>query len=98
LLEDLNLYQYANTHALESIVEEGGRNLSGGEKRRICLARAFMRRAPLLILDEPLANLDDENANIVEDCILKYRESIVIVISHQFNKNKEGEFDKIVLI
>ena len=96
ILEDLNLIQYANINSLESMVEEGGRNLSGGEKRRICLARAFMRRAPLLILDEPLANLDNENASIVEDYILNYRGSIVIVISHQFSIDKEKEFDRIV--
>jgi thiol reductant ABC exporter CydD subunit len=49
----------------ETIVGDGGRQLSAGERRRIALARAFVRDAPLLILDEPTADLDAECADIV---------------------------------
>ena len=49
----------------ETIVGDGGRPLSAGEAQRLALARVFVRDAPLVILDEPTANLDPENAELV---------------------------------
>ena len=46
----------------ETVVGDGGRPLSAGERRRIALARAFLRDAPLVVLDEPTADLDPESA------------------------------------
>jgi ATP-binding cassette, subfamily C, bacterial CydD len=57
----------------ETVVGDGGRPLSAGQARRIALARAFLRNAPLLILDEPTAHLDSESAEIVADAIGHYR-------------------------
>ena len=63
---------------------DGGRPLSAGERRRIALARAFLRDAPLLILDEPTADLDDESAALVADAIDLLRGSrTILVISHR---------------
>ena len=53
----------------ETLVGDGGRLLSPGQIRRIALARAFLRAAPLLILDEPTADLDPESAELVGDAI-----------------------------
>ena len=47
----------------ETTIGEGGRGLSAGETRRLALARALLRDAPLLILDEPTADLDAESAD-----------------------------------
>jgi thiol reductant ABC exporter CydD subunit len=55
--------------AWETRLGDGGRPLSAGERRRIGLARAFLRDAALLILDEPTADLDPENAEIVGQAI-----------------------------
>ena len=53
----------------ETLVGDGGRPLSAGQARRIALARAFLRDAPLVILDEPTADLDPESAELVGEAV-----------------------------
>jgi ABC-type multidrug transport system fused ATPase/permease subunit len=68
----------------ETVVGDGGRPLSAGERQRLALARAFVRDAPLVILDEPTANLDPESAELVADAIERiaaYR--TVLLIAHR---------------
>ena len=64
-------------------VAERGRNLSGGERKRLSLARGFYRNSEILILDEPLANVDAENIGRIENLILDIQDRTVILISHQ---------------
>ena len=62
---------------------ERGSTLSGGQKQRIAIARAFIRRAPLLILDEPTTGLDTESAEVVVDALsMLMRGKTTVVISH----------------
>jgi thiol reductant ABC exporter CydD subunit len=56
-----------------TIVGDGGRALSAGEVERLALARAFLRDAGLVVLDEPTANLDRRSAELVEDAIHRLR-------------------------
>lgn len=64
-------------------IAERGRNLSGGERKRLSLARGFYRNSEILILDEPLANVDAENIGRIENLILDIQDRTVILISHQ---------------
>jgi ATP-binding cassette subfamily C protein CydD len=64
----------------ETVVGEGGRALSAGERRRVALARAFLRDAPLVLLDEPTADLDPESASIVADAVGALREGRTLVL------------------
>ncbi len=69
---------------LETPVGEGGRPLSSGEIQRIALARAFLRDAPLVILDEPTANLDVASASIVGEAVERLSEErTVLLIAHR---------------
>jgi len=68
----------------ETVVGDGGRQLSAGEGRRIALARAFLRDARFVILDEPTADLDPESAALVEDAVDRLRnERTVLVVAHR---------------
>jgi thiol reductant ABC exporter CydD subunit len=68
----------------ETLVGDGGRSLSAGESQRIAIARVFLRDAPLIVLDEPTANLDPESAKLVENAIARLRHGrTVLVISHR---------------
>ena len=67
-----------------TIVGDGGRPLSVGERRRVALARAFLRDAPLVILDEPTADLDPENAAWIGEAVETIREGrTVVLIAHR---------------
>ena len=68
----------------DTAVGEGGRRLSAGERQRLGLARAFLRDAPLLVLDEPTANLDPASAELVADAVERLRGTrTILVISHR---------------
>ena len=65
-------------------VSELGSSLSGGERQRIGLARAFLHKAPIMLLDEPTSNLDSLNEGIIlkslkEEC----KDKTVILVSHR---------------
>lgn len=96
VLRDVGLERLATPEALAGQVAEGGSNFSGGEKKRLCLARALLRDRPVLILDEPLANLDDTTAARIEDLLLSIRDKTLIVVSHQFSESKLHHFDQVV--
>jgi subfamily B ATP-binding cassette protein MsbA len=70
----------------DTLVGERGVTLSGGERQRIGIARALVRNAPILILDEPTASLDAESERIVLDALHKLMKGrTVIIISHRLN-------------
>ena len=67
-----------------TLVGDGGRPLSAGERRRVALARAFLRDAPLVVLDEPTADLDPESAELVGRAVEQLREGrTVLLIAHR---------------
>lgn len=96
MLRHLGLTKFASIDALNSMVAENGANFSGGEKKRICLGRAFLRNTEVLILDEPLANLDRQTARAIEDLLLSLQQKTLIVVSHQFSEEKLSMFDQVV--
>ena len=68
----------------DTVVGEGGRPLSAGERQRIAIARAFLRDAELVILDEPTANLDPVSAELVGEAIERLRPGrTVLLIVHR---------------
>jgi ATP-binding cassette, subfamily C, bacterial CydD len=68
----------------DTVVGEGGRPLSAGQVRRIGLARAFLRDAPLVILDEPTADLDPASAELVGEAVTTLgQDRTLLVIAHR---------------
>jgi ABC-type multidrug transport system fused ATPase/permease subunit len=68
----------------DTLVGDGGRPLSAGERRRIALARAFLRDAPLVVLDEPTADLEPESAQLVGRAVDRMRRGrTVLLIAHR---------------
>lgn len=96
LLRALGLERFASAEALDGMIAESGGNLSGGEKKRICLARALLRDTEVRILDEPLANLDEAAADRIEDLLLSIQDRTLLVVSHRFSEAKLGAFSQVL--
>ena len=80
-----------------TLIGENGAELSGGERQRISIARAFLKDAPILILDEISASLDVDNEKKIQDSLNKLiKDKTVIIISHRL-KSIEN-VNKIVVI
>jgi ATP-binding cassette, subfamily C, bacterial CydCD len=69
---------------VETVLGQGGAGLSAGERQRLALARAFVRDAPLLVLDEPTASLDAETETEVLDAVRRLTEGrTALVVAHR---------------
>ena len=81
----------------DTVIGEGGASLSGGEKQRISIARAIMKDAPIIILDEATANVDPENERELMNAVAELtKEKTVIMIAHRLKTVRNA--DQIVVI
>ena len=80
-----------------TVIGEGGASLSGGEKQRISIARAMLKNAPIVILDEATANVDPENEDRLQKAIEALtRDKTIIMIAHRLKTVRHA--DQILVI
>ena len=77
---------------------EGGKNLSGGEKQRVSIARCLVRGTPILLMDEATASLDNNIAQMVENKILSMENLTRIIVTHRFNEAIMRKYDEIFVM
>ena len=81
----------------QTVIGEGGASLSGGEKQRIAIARAMLKDAPIIILDEATANVDPENEDRLQKAIEALtRDKTIIMIAHRLKTVRHA--DQILVI
>ena len=79
-------------HGWETSVGEGGRALSGGERQRVSIARALLKKAPIVLLDEATSALDPENETNIVAAVDKLRENAtVLVIAHKLDTIRKAD-------
>ena len=76
----------------DTVIGEGGASLSGGEKQRISIARAMLKDAPIVILDEATANVDPENEDRLQKAIEALtRDKTIIMIAHRLKTVRHAD-------
>ena len=76
----------------QTVINEKGNNLSGGEKQRISIARAILKDAPIIIFDEATASIDPENEHLIQSAIDHLSEGkTMITIAHKINTIKNAD-------
>ena len=84
-------------NGIDTLAGDSGKMLSGGERQRISLARALLKNAPIIVLDEATAFIDPENEEKMNEAISEIIEGkTVLIIAHRLNTIKEA--DKICVL
>lgn len=82
---------------IDTIIGENGQRLSGGERQRISIARAILKDAPIILLDEATASLDVENESLIQEALSELiKDKTVMVIAHRLRTIRNA--DKIILL
>ena len=76
----------------DTVLEEGGASLSGGERQRVSIARAIMKDAPVVILDEATSSVDPENEHLLMAAISELtRGKTLVTIAHRLNTVRDAD-------
>lgn len=81
----------------DTVIGENGSELSGGERQRISIARAFLKDAPIILLDEATASLDVDNETFIQESLSRLiKDKTVMIIAHRMRTVANA--DKIVVL
>lgn len=84
-------------NGIDTMIGENGQKLSGGERQRISIARAILKDAPIILLDEATASLDVENESLIQAALSDLiKDKTVIIIAHRLRTIRSA--DKIILL
>ncbi len=87
-----------NPEGLDYMIYDNGKNISGGERSRVVIARALLNKASILFMDEAFASLDMERAREIEKTILELKDITVINVSHVIFQDTKELYDRIITV
>ena len=84
-----------NNSGYNMLLEENANNISGGERQRVILARTFLKKSNIYILDESFSEIDkDREKEILTNIFKEYKDKTIIVISHKSDNN--NLYDRVI--
>lgn len=86
------------TEGINSIIFDNGKNVSGGEKSRIAIARGLLQKADIIFLDEAFASLDSKIAKEIENTILSLENITVINVSHVIFEETKKKYSNVFMV
>ncbi|WP_252906533.1 ABC transporter ATP-binding protein [Staphylococcus epidermidis] len=87
-----------DNNSLNMQLGEDGGLISGGEKQRISIARALIRKTPILLMDEATSSLDQKTTFNIENSILNVRDLTTLTITHKLNPELLSKYDEIIFL
>jgi len=99
-IEKAGLTDFINSlpDGLETIIYDNGKNISGGEKSRIAIARGLINKSKIIFLDETFASLDPKKAKAIEKSILALKNVTIINVSHVVFREHQDLYDGIFVV
>lgn len=104
-ISELNISQFelqklidSNEQRLDMIIGENSTNISGGEKQRIGIARGFLRKTPIMILDESTSSMDNLTSRKIQEVLLNEPELTLVSVLHNLDSEILKKYDSIILI
>ena len=97
-IKNAGLKDFIFKKGLDYMCGENGKNLSGGEKQRISIARALLSKSEILLVDEATAALDTINSQKIIESIQSLNNTTRIVVTHKINESILKEFDNIIVM
>ncbi len=99
-IERAGLANFVDNHpdGLERMLFDNGKNISGGEKSRIAIARGLLQHAKIIILDEAFASLDGVIAREIEKTLLALEDVTVINVSHVVFEESKQSYDQVFMV
>ena len=94
----LGMFAEKLPHGLDTVIEDNGRNISGGERSRIAIARALLNDSDILILDEAFQSLDYDTARAIESTILSLEHLTVLNVSHIIIKENRDLYNQVLYV
>ena len=98
VINQSGLKQLIDEKGIDYRCGENGNNLSGGEKQRISIARALIKKAQILLMDEATSSLDNETSYEITNNVLDLENTTKIMITHRLEENILKRFDEIIVL
>lgn len=98
VIKEANLEPLVQEKGLTFACGENGCYLSGGEKQRIAIARALIKEASIILMDEATSSLDAINSVGIMNTVLEIKDSLRIIITHRLDKSILERFDEILVM
>ena len=85
-------------NGIDTIILDNGKNISGGEKSRVAIARGLLTKSDIIFLDEAFASLDPKVAKEIENTLLNLEGITVVNLSHIIFEETRKKYDKVLVV